>query len=91
MAGDILGGFGPNSSQPQKPVAGKGGVMPGDTKDVNNYAPPCGPRNINDAKGPGLHGTNQGDRNTPVAPGGHSGSPGLGGNNYGTSGSQGRY
>jgi hypothetical protein len=60
-------------------------------KDVMNYSPPKGPTNINDPQSPGLHGTNQGDRNRPVAPGGHSGSPGLGGENYGCCGSQGRY
>jgi hypothetical protein len=30
-------------------------------KDVNNYCPPQGPANINDPKGPGLHGTNHGN------------------------------
>lgn len=61
MSRDILSGFGPGSSQPQRASAECGGVLPGDTKDVNNYQPPVGPKNINDPKSPGLHGTNHGN------------------------------
>lgn len=59
MSRDILNGFGPNSSQPQASVASNGGRV--DTKDVMNYKPPVGPKSINDAKSPGLHGTNHGN------------------------------
>jgi len=69
----------------------KGGIFPGETKDVNNYSPPCGPKNINDPHSPGLHGKNQGTTNGPDSPGRESGSPGLGGTNHGCCGSQGRY
>lgn len=63
--------------------------------DVMGYRPPQGPKNIMDAKGPGLHGDNEGksgDQND----GAHgyeyhqsSGRPGLGGS--GNKCSQGRY
>ena len=91
MARDILGGFGPNSRQPQAPVASSGGVMPGDTKDVRRYAEPQGPKGIMDPKSPGLHGSNHGIQNGPDQGGSHSGSPGIGGTNHGCCGSQGRY
>lgn len=57
MSKDILGGFGPNSSQPQAPVITNGGKMP--VKDIS-YSPPVGPKGIDDAKSPGIHGTNHG-------------------------------
>ena len=41
-----------------------GGDMTSCTEDVNKYRPPVGPTNINDAKGPGLHGTNYGNSGT---------------------------
>src|SRR5713226_29392 len=91
MTNDILSQYGPGTSQPQRGVISKGGVMPGDTKDVRNYAYPCGPKNIMDPKSPGLHGTNQGITNGQDNGGSHSGSPGLGGTNYGCCGSQGKY
>ncbi len=91
MPNDILSQYGPGTSQPQRGVISKGGVMPGDTKDVRNYAYPCGPKNIMDPNSPGLHGTNQGITNGPDNGGSHSGSPGLGGTNYGCCGSQGKY
>lgn len=55
--------------------------------DVRNYSAPKGPTNINDPKGPGIHGHNCGNTNTPStrAPGG---SPGLHGTNKGNDGSQ---
>lgn len=59
MPRDILNGFGPNSSQPQAPRATDGGKPM--VKDVMNYKPPVGPSNINDAKSPGIHGTNHGN------------------------------
>lgn len=61
------------------------------SKDVNNYCPPQGPKNIMDPKGPGLHGENKGITNGPDSGGRHSGSPGLGGVNNGNCGSQGKY
>jgi hypothetical protein len=91
MARDILGGFGPNSSQPQRESASCGGVCPGETKDVMNYSPPQGPKNIMDPKSPGIHGVNHGIGNGCEYDGRASGSPGLGGKNHGNSGSQGRY
>lgn len=93
MSRDILSGFGRDSSQPQRPVAGRGGILPGQTKDVNNYQAPQGPKGIMEPQSPGLHGVNNG-------PGGvqggeerlqRGGSPGLGGVNHGCCGSQGRY
>jgi len=91
MANDILSSYGPGSSQPQRSVSSTGGVLPGQTKDVRNYQPPLGPKNIMDPKSPGLHGTNQGITNGPDNGGPHSGSPGLGGTNHGCCGSQGKY
>ena len=88
---DILGGFGPNSNQPQKPSASCGGVCEGDTKDVMNYKPPQGPKNIMDSKSPGLHGANRGTTNGPNQAGGQGGAPGIGGTNHGNRGSQGRH
>jgi len=38
------------------------------SKDVNNYQPPCGPKNINDPQSPGLHGKNHGIVNGPDSP-----------------------
>lgn len=58
MARDILNEFGPNSSQPQKSGATCGGVEK--AKELP-YSPPVGPTNINDAKTPGIHGTNHGN------------------------------
>jgi hypothetical protein len=91
MARDILGGFGRDSSQPQAAPAKCGGICPGDTIDVNNYAAPQGPKNIMDPKSPGLHGANYGITNGPDRGGSHSGRPGIGGTNRGNSGSQGKY
>lgn len=68
----------------------KGGILPGDTKDVMGYAAPQGPTNIMDQKSPGLHGVNQGITNGPDNGGPHSGRPGLGGQNRGC-GTQGTY
>jgi hypothetical protein len=90
MAREILGGFGPNSSQPQAPVASSGGVMPGDTKDVRRYAEPQGPKGIMGSQSPGLNGVNSGNTNQPTRVQ-SSGSPGLGGTNHGCCGSQGKY
>lgn len=91
MTREILGGFGPNSRQPQAPTAECGGVCEGDTVDVRNYSPPQGPKNIMDPKSPGLHGGNHGIVNGPRNGGPHSGSPGIGGTNHGCCGSQGKY
>lgn len=94
MANDILSGYGRGSSQPQKPSAGCGGVLPGYTKDVMNYSPPVGPKGINDPQSPGIHGANFGNQNGPNTAGSRGGSVGIqsgGGTNRGNSGSQGRY
>ena len=53
MARDILSGFGPESSQPQKASATCGGVT--EAKDVMDYQPPTGPKYIM-RTGPGLRG-----------------------------------
>lgn len=58
MSRDILGEYGPESSQPQSPVSRDGGQC--DPKPIP-YSPPVGPTNINDPKGPGLHGENHGN------------------------------
>lgn len=58
MSKDILSMYGRDSSQPQAASASNGGrMMP---KDIP-YSPPVGPKSINDAKSPGLHGTNHGN------------------------------
>lgn len=88
---DILSQFGPGTSQPQRSRASCGGVLPGETRDVNNYQPPQGPKGIMEPQSPGLHGSNHGNTNGPDRGGSHSGSPGLGGKNHGNGGSQGRY
>lgn len=69
----------------------KGGVMPGDTKDVNNYQPPAGPKGIMRPPAPGLGGESQGSDQQSNSGGSHSGQPGLGGTNHGCCGSQGKY
>lgn len=61
MARDILGEYGPESNQPQAPVSRDGGQC--DPKPIP-YSPPVGPKNINDPKGPGLHGDNCGTSGT---------------------------
>lgn len=61
MARDILGGFGPDSPTPQKPVATSGGAQ---TPKEMPYSPPQGPKGINDPKTPGIHGTNHGNCGT---------------------------
>ena len=86
MARDILGEYGPESRQPQAARARSGGVMA--ARDVHNYQAPLGPTNINDPKGPGLHGHNCGPGGTqgpyPTHVDGPSGGPGLHGHdNYG--------
>lgn len=58
MPRDILSEYGPDSSQPQAGVSHDGGKM--DPKPTD-YSPPVGPTNINDPKGPGIHGTNHGN------------------------------
>ena len=57
MARDILGEYGRDSSGPQRPRATSGGVT--QAKELP-YSPPKGPSNVNDPKGPGIHGTNHG-------------------------------
>jgi len=61
---DILRQYGRDTSQPQASGVSCGGVLPGETKDVNNYKPPVGPKGIGDSKSPGLHGTNHGNAGT---------------------------
>lgn len=55
MSRDILGEYGPESSQPQVSRAGNGGKQT--PKDIP-YEAPKGPSNIRDPKTPGIHGTN---------------------------------
>ena len=88
MARPILGGFGPDSSQPQAPVNTNGGKQT--SKDVMGYSPPYGPTNINDPQGPGIHGTNLGNANAPGL-GSRTGTPIAGAKNNGNCGSQGKY
>lgn len=85
MPRDILNDFGPNSPSNQRARATNGGEMP--VRDVRNYSPPLGPTNINDAKSPGLHGSNHGMACKPIADRG-SGSVGLHGENLGKDGTQ---
>lgn len=75
MPRDILSEYGKDSSQPQAPRATSGGVT--EAKPLNYHAP-CGPTNINDPKGPGIHGDSHGMAREPVASR-SSGGPGLGG------------
>jgi len=90
MPRDILGEFGPERAQGARVTDG-GKPHP---RDVNDYAPPQGPSNINDAKSPGLHGHNCGHAGSQGASAtrsdGGRGSPGLHGTNHGNAGSQGR-
>lgn len=58
---EILGGFGPDSSQPQRGTATNGGQQ--QVKEPP-YSPPVGPKGINDSKSPGLHGDNHGNCGT---------------------------
>lgn len=82
MARDILGGFGPNTPKTQAPTAECGGILPGEECDVMNYRAPQGPKNIDDSKSPGLHGTNHGN-GQQFGGASRGGSPGLGGGNFG--------
>lgn len=65
--------------------------------DVMNYLAPRGPKNIDDPRGPGLHGDNcdncgsQGDGQEGYERKQTSGRPGLGGENCGTSVYQGKH
>jgi len=87
MARDILGEYGPESPSNQRPRARSGGIM---SAVPCSYSPPQGPTNINDPKGPGLHGGNHGIANCfyPDSDDSGSGRPGLGGTNRGNKGSQ---
>lgn len=76
MARDILGEYGKDSSQPQAARATSGGIT--SAKPIGNYHHPCGPANIDDPKGPGIHGDHHGMARSPSAAR-SSGSPGLGG------------
>lgn len=58
MARDILSEFGKDSGAGNAAKATCGGIK--QARDVHNYSPPVGPKNINDSKSPGLHGTNHG-------------------------------
>lgn len=75
MARDILGEYGKDIPHPQAARATSGGVKEAKTLE---YCPPQGPSNINDPKGPGIHGTSHGMARSPSASRG-SGSPGIGG------------
>ena len=73
---DILSEYGSDVPHPQKPRATTGGVK--SARDVMGYCPPQGPTNVNDPKGPGIHGDSHGMAHRPVA-GRGSGHAGLGG------------
>lgn len=78
MSKPILGYYGPERS-----IEGNRGSDQGrDQKDVMNYKPPQGPRNITESKSPGLHGRNFdycGSQERDSLRSESSGSPGLGG------------
>jgi len=57
MSKDILDMCGGNSVPSQPGQATSGGIK--EAKPLP-YSPPVGPKGINDAKSPGLHGTNHG-------------------------------
>lgn len=87
MARDILGEFGPESPQHQKPRATHGGTMP---VQPTRYHPPQGPIGI-DHKGVGLGGVNHGNCGTqgPNLGAEHdTGHPGIGPVSHGNKGSQ---
>lgn len=89
MPRDILSEYGPESRGESRPSSVKGGVER--ARDVQNYSPPKGPTNINDAQSPGLHGDNYGVCGTQgchTVSGQSSGSPGLHGTNKGNRGTQ---
>ncbi len=87
MSKPLLPSHGERPGDRGKGLVDDGGVMPGEEYDVMRYAPPQGPKGINDPQGPGLHGHNCGQAGTqgPYATrgDGSSGRPGLGGTNYG--------
>jgi hypothetical protein len=64
-------------------------------RDVMNYKPPMGPKNVDDPRGVGLHGPAPSHCGTqgpePGPKGGSSGSPGIGGDNLGCCGTQGKH
>jgi hypothetical protein len=92
MPRDILSEYGRDSGAGNQPRASSGGVT--SARDVMGYSPPVGPKNINDPKGPGLHGHNCGPCGTQeassISTDRLSGGPGNGGTNHGNGGSQGR-
>jgi hypothetical protein len=58
---------------------------PVEHRDVMNYSPPRGPKNITDPKSPGLHGRNFeccGSQERDSLKSESSGMPGLGGQNH---------
>lgn len=86
---DILKMYGRDTPKPQAARADSGGCKT--TRDVMGYASPQGPTNINDTKGPGLHGNNYGNAGSQGKSSlraERSGSPGLHGRNMGKDGSQ---
>lgn len=89
MGKDILSKYGRDADKPQAARASTGGVK--SARDVMNYKPPQGPKGIMDRPAPGLRGDKFGNTNGPDRAGKSSGSAGLGGDNCGKCGSQGRY
>jgi len=84
MPRDILSEYGPEHHSPKPARAESGGCT--SARDVRAYQPPKGPTNINDPKGPGLHGDNYGNAGTQGKTSiscGESGSPGLHGQSKG--------
>jgi hypothetical protein len=83
---DILSGYGPDASKPQRASASCGGVLPKDVKPIP-YSPPQGPIGISRV-GVGLGGVNHGNNPQKASPSRGSGSPGIGGSNRGNDGTQ---
>lgn len=83
---DILSEYGRDSGAGNQPRATTGGIK--SARDVMNYRPPQGPIGIMRTAGPGLGGSNAGNRNCPTANDGAAGRPGIGGDKPCPDGSQ---
>ena len=89
MARDILSEYGPDKPMHQASRASRGGVM--EARDVMNYKLPQGPTGTDHRQpaSPGLHQSNSGNANRPMAAK-TSGGPGIGGTVH-HCGSQGKH
>jgi hypothetical protein len=94
MPRDILSEYGPEYDAPDHSPGHSGVTTDGGKpycKPVMNYQPPTGPINRHFQR-PGLPGgTNLGNQNGPSGHDPLGGNPGLGGQNHGNKGSQGRH